>query len=288
MSNAASLAFNACRGECRNHFNKLHEGRKPSIAAGATLVNIVALAIFTILFATGVIPTWAPMVAFGSLVVIAAAIYGPRLLWDDIPKLVKIVGGYLIGKPQTSIDGSYVGIKGKYGQYFDKGLCDAVATLCEGHKFASLLDAGCGDGKYVHQLNNDLKGTLVQGYDGNPSTIELTNNECKVQSLTTPFTEFFDCIMSIEVGEKIPKNLEQNFINNISNNASHMIIMSWGHPGQGGHAHQNERSQEEVAQEFTRRGWTLDGQASQRLRDSCHRQHYWLKQNIQVFVKSLS
>ena len=58
------------------------------------------------------------------------------------------------------------------------------------------------------------------GFDGNPNTPELTNNLCKVLDLSIPkqFNKPFDWVMTLEVGEHLPQQFEDIFIQNIHNN----------------------------------------------------------------------
>ena len=46
--------------------------------------------------------------------------------------------------------------------------------------------------------------------------------------------------MSLEVGEHLPKEFEDIFINNLDNNNNYGIVLSWAIKGQGGYGHYNE------------------------------------------------
>ena len=86
-------------------------------------------------------------------------------------------------------------------------------------------------GSYVqHFKKNKLN---VSGYDGNPNTPELTNNTCDVLDLSKPikFNTPFSWVMSLEVGEHLPKKFEDIFINNLHKNNKNGIVLSWSRWG---------------------------------------------------------
>ena len=81
-----------------------------------------------------------------------------------------------------------------------------------------------GLGKYTIELK-----TKVQTCDGNPSTKELNNGVCDILDLskTHVFDNKYDWVLSLEVGEHIPKEYENIFIDNLCNNCINGIIISW-------------------------------------------------------------
>ena len=68
----------------------------------------------------------------------------------------------------------------------------------------------------------------------------------------------WDWVMSLEVGEHIPKEYEQIFIDNIVKHACKGIILSWAVVGQGGHNHINCQNNDYVIQQMNSRGLHLD------------------------------
>ena len=73
-------------------------------------------------------------------------------------------------------------------------------------------------GNYVKTFQENNINAI--GFDGNPNTPELTNNLCKVLDLSVPkiFDEPFNWVMSLEVGEQLPPQFEDIFIENLHNN----------------------------------------------------------------------
>lgn len=159
----------------------------------------------------------------------------------------------------------------------DPKLADALANLL---KNSTVYDLGCGEGKYVKHFNskNDI---VAFGIDGNPKTKEIKN--CFVFDLTKPLDiSAFDWVLSLEVGEHIPKELCQNYIDNLKNLNKEGIVLSWAIPGQGGDGHVNELPNEDVIAMFPE--YTYDVEASLYLRSKSAL--WWFKNTIMVFRKN--
>ena len=61
--------------------------------------------------------------------------------------------------------------------------------------------------------------------------------------------------MSLEVGEHIPKEYEDIFINNLHNNNNKGIILSWAILGQGGFGHVNEQNNDYIKSKMSNLGY---------------------------------
>ena len=148
----------------------------------------------------------------------------------------------------------------------------------------SLVDFGCGMGDYVKTFQeNNIKAT---GFDGNPSTLTLTNNLCEVLDLSVPkkFDEPFDWVMSLEVGEHLPQQFEDIFIQNLHNNNKYGIVLSWAVKGQCGHGHFNCQNNDYIKSKICKLGYANDIESENKLRQDstlC-----WFKNTIMVFRKS--
>ena len=140
-----------------------------------------------------------------------------------------------------------------------------------------------GDWVGATGLNN---GINVTGYDGNPKTPELTGNLASVLDLAIPhtFETPYDWIMSIEVGEHLPPQYEDIYIENLHNNNTKGIVMSWALEGQGGLGHFNEHSNEYIKNKMIGLGYTNDLEAENILRESSSL--WWFKNTIMVFRKN--
>jgi cyclopropane fatty-acyl-phospholipid synthase-like methyltransferase len=167
----------------------------------------------------------------------------------------------------------------------DTPLCEALTQFFKTENAMDIVDLGCGLGNYVaHFLENRL---MAVGYDGNPKTPELTSGRCKVIDLAEPF-QFdnpYDWVLSIEVGEHLPEEYEDVYINNLHNNNKRGIVMSWALEGQGGLGHYNEKSNAYIKNKLLQLGYKNDLEAENYLRNSASL--WWFKNTLMVFRKSI-
>ena len=56
-----------------------------------------------------------------------------------------------------------------------------------------------------------------------------------------------DAVLSLEVGEHIPEDYEDIYLENLDRHADKIIILSWAVPEQGGFGHVNERDNGYIA-----------------------------------------
>ena len=180
-------------------------------------------------------------------------------------------------------NGFWEGIEASSQHCYDEPLSDALLTFFKNEKIKTLCDFGCGMGSYVqHFKKNNLN---VSGYDGNPNTPKLTNNTCDVLDLSNPikFNTPFSWVMSLEVGEHLPKKFEDIFINNLHQNNENGIVLSWAVKGQGGYGHFNEQNNDYIKSKICKLGYINDIESEEQLRK--HSSLYWFKNTIMVFRK---
>ena len=164
----------------------------------------------------------------------------------------------------------------------DKSLSSSLVEFFKRENINSVVDFGCGLGDYVKSLRESNINAC--GYDGNPNTPELTDNICKVLDLSksvqlTPY----DWVMSLEVGEHLPKEFEDIFIYNLHNNNKYGILLSWAIKYQGGTGHVNEQNNDYIKSKICKMGYTNDIEAEKYLRANCD--CGWFTNTIMVFRK---
>ena len=93
----------------------------------------------------------------------------------------------------------------------------------------------------------------------------------------------YECVISLEVGEHIPKEKEQIFLDNLDRHCKQCIILSWALPGQGGDGHYNEQSNDYIVSEMEKRNYKHWEEASNYFRNSVSL--WWFKKTIMVFLK---
>lgn len=169
--------------------------------------------------------------------------------------------------------------------FADQGIARTVASLIKPRQ--QLLDLGCGIGQYGHFFKQTNATFTWTGYDGAINVEEYTNGFVKWADLTVPgfFTDGNkrDWVMALEIGEHVPAKFEDIVIDNIDKNNHCGALVSWAVPGQGGHSHVNERPNDWVMDQFTRRGYVYDEKASRRGREAAS--YHWFKNTFMVFKR---
>ena len=168
---------------------------------------------------------------------------------------------------------------------FDKSLADAIVSYLKKNNIEKIADFGCGCGQYTfHFEKNKIR---CDGFDGNPNTPTITKNKCKVLDLSKTFKseKKWEYIVSLEVAEHLPQKFEKTFIENLHENNTKGIILSWAVIGQGGHGHFNERNNDYVKNLFEQLGYYNDDNEENILRNNASVR--WFKNTIMIFKKKL-
>ena len=112
-------------------------------------------------------------------------------------------------------------------------------------------------GSYVKDFRKNNINAF--GYDGNPYTPEMTDNLCEIfdLSIEKKFEKSFCWVLSLEVGEHLPKKFEDVFINNLHNNNKNGMVLSWAIKGQGGSGHVNEQDNDYIKSKICKLGYKM-------------------------------
>lgn len=149
-----------------------------------------------------------------------------------------------------------------------------------------VYDFGCGTGFYLKELSKcGFNGKLI-GFEGT-SVPKAENVIFEVTDLSSPMENILDPgqILSFEVGEHIPKEFEQSFIDNITRFCDSRLIISWAVPGQIGLGHVNCQSNDYIINEINKRGFIYNISISNDIRNRAHNTTPWFKDTIMVFDK---
>lgn len=166
---------------------------------------------------------------------------------------------------------------------FDLQLTTQIAKIYSPIKAA---DIGCGNGTYCKALKA-FSWPIVHGYEGTPNIKELNiYDDIMVIDLTKRrWVEMnYDFVLCLEVGEHIPKQFEQIFVDNLCEYTHKDLVLSWAVPGQGGTGHFNEQPNIYVALEIRKRGFKLEKEKTLMLRRAASLR--WLRQTLMVFSRS--
>jgi hypothetical protein len=167
------------------------------------------------------------------------------------------------------------------GHLFDGKLSIGILEFLKIKKITSLVDFGCGLAEYVKLFKEN--NIYCKAYDGNPNTETLTQGLGNVLDLSQEINlnETFDCVLSLEVGEHIPKDYEKIFINNLCKHSKKYIILSWAIPGQGGDGHVNCQTNEYIINEMLNRNYILNLEYTNILREKSYLS--WFKNTLMIF-----
>jgi len=166
---------------------------------------------------------------------------------------------------------------------YDEKLAEYLGTMCG--SLSSIADIGCGRGDYCKYLK-DMGIPTVHGYEG---TIGIKEISAYGDIMTVDLTKErwvgidYDLVLCLEVGEHIPHQHEQCFIDNLCRYANKDLILSWAVPGQGGAGHINELSNEYIIGELAKRGFEFNKDVSDKLREASSRK--WFKNTLMKFEK---
>ena len=165
---------------------------------------------------------------------------------------------------------------------FDNALATAIATQ---HTPKLAADIGCGNGEYCAFFKNH-GWPCVHGYEGTKdiTSLGIYDDILRVDLTKRRWVEVpYDFVLCLEVGEHIPLQCEQVFIDNLCEYARQDLVMSWAVPGQGGAGHFNEKINAHVITEFVKRGFEFRGAESEALREVATLK--WFKNTMLVFKR---
>jgi len=171
-----------------------------------------------------------------------------------------------------------------FGHVYDNRLAIALNDFLIKEDAKNIVDFGCGMGDYLKMFYSN--GINCDAFDGNPNTEMLTNGLGKVLDFSCPFdlAKKYNCVLSLEVGEHIPKKYEQIFLNNLKNHAENIIVLSWAVVGQGGSGHVNCQNNDYIIEQMSERNFTYDNLNSEYLRTQWSSAP-WFEKTIMVFRK---
>jgi hypothetical protein len=138
-----------------------------------------------------------------------------------------------------------------------------ASILKESLDFDSVFDLGCGIGTYLEIfLKNGC--TKIKGFEYGYEYSKKYMSEGVVPFVSfgdvtkkLKINEKYDCGMSIEVAEHIPRESSNTLVDNLTKNAINVIIFTAAPPGQGGTGHINCQPPEFWIEKFENRGWFL-------------------------------
>lgn len=148
------------------------------------------------------------------------------------------------------------------------------------------IDMGCGRGDYIRNLLDENFECCV-GVEGSvlPQHVGM---DIRHLDLAVPFNlGLCGRVMSFEVGEHIPKEYEQIFLDNLTSHCLDMLILSWGLPGQVGIGHVNCQPREYIIAELYKRGFAFDEEETAFIKAAPYKETPWFAETLMVFKRWL-
>lgn len=167
---------------------------------------------------------------------------------------------------------------------FDQSLAEAIYDLYNFPERA--VDVGCGSGLYCRFFFE--RGWRITGIEGTIGIVALeVYDNIITADLTKPFYlngVYHDFVLCLEVGEHIPNQYEEIFIENLCQLAKKHLVLSWAVPGQySASGHVNCKKNSYVIARFLEKGYEYDGITAKLLRDQAD--FKWFKNTLMVFKK---
>ena len=196
-------------------------------------------------------------------------------------------------------------LRGEWDGGWRTGPRDGVDGGQASHYY-SLTDVGAGVGQFGRALLS-LDGKFrYHGYDGAGNIDEMSGGLVQFADFSRPaHLVVSDWVLSLEVGEHVPRQFERAYIENLHVHNCRGVILSWAQPNQPGHGHVNAHSPAYVRDIFQELGYAYDDRLSQAMRkgpgrtwsyhsrpgrepatDPSGKAHWWLRgAGVQVFRK---
>lgn len=147
-----------------------------------------------------------------------------------------------------------------------------------------VIDLGCGDGYYLNKLWDAGFRNIcgIDGYQGNKSPlVEIADLTKELEILMNTRGQ----VLSLEVGEHIPQQYEQIFIDNLCRHCDSRMVISWAIEGQGGIGHVNCRNNYYVIDQIEKRGFEFNAERTHYLRADIEIEVSYFRNTLLVFDK---
>eukprot|EP00928_Gymnodinium_smaydae_P056809 TRINITY_DN40120_c0_g1_i1.p1 TRINITY_DN40120_c0_g1~~TRINITY_DN40120_c0_g1_i1.p1 ORF type:complete len:252 (+),score=32.92 TRINITY_DN40120_c0_g1_i1:34-756(+) len=178
-------------------------------------------------------------------------------------------------------------LEGRANGGLNECVADYLLESINSSESTSIADYGAGSGAYAVYLKNHGVNN-VSCYDGNEAIVNTSNHFCSVLDLSVrqPLP-VVDILYSLEVGEHIPPEREQAFLDNLVQSCSKVLILSWAIPGQAGNGHVNLLENNVVIAKMEARGALYSAAQTDALREKLSGPLCVNKMNSRNFMKTI-
>jgi SAM-dependent methyltransferase len=162
----------------------------------------------------------------------------------------------------------------------------AITLLREFLTFDSVLDIGCGDGRWLAECLTQ-GATQITGVDGawtDLGRLEIPADRMVIHDLATRLDlgRRYDLALSLEVAEHVAEHAAETFVGNLARH-SDVVFFGAAIPHQGGFLHVNEQWQSYWRDLFAKSGFVAYDPIRGQIWDD-ERVCYWYSQNALLYV----
>jgi len=164
-----------------------------------------------------------------------------------------------------------------------KRLADWIATK---HPRALVLDIGCGPGLYVEEMR--ARGVAAWGVDNDSRLVESDYLQRVDIVNERHVVQLQQVAISLEVGEHIPAEDADAYVNFIGGTGADTLYFSAARPGQGGDGHINCQPKSYWIEKLHRVGFWLDIDATEEWLGFMRLGYHlgWITQNGMIFRRA--
>lgn len=176
----------------------------------------------------------------------------------------------------------------KDGHLFSYKLAQYMAKLFK-KKDVPVYDYGCGPGEYLRYLT-DIGFKECTGVEGTrEQEFQFPKHLIIFSDLSKPVNHFrrVGNVISLEVGEHIPEEFEDVFIENITKTVGVgcFLFISWAIPGQEGTGHVNCKTNFYIKNKIEKHGLVLLSDETEQARAIVENHLAYFKQTVMIFIR---
>jgi hypothetical protein len=159
-----------------------------------------------------------------------------------------------------------------------------IRNFLSNDKENKIYDFGCGMGMYLRDLYSQGHKNIL-GVEVEPPYTDY-EFEIKSQNLTEDF-DFGEqgTVISLEVGEHIPQQYMDTYLNNLVRHCNKYLILSWALRGQGGYGHVNELNNDEIIPIIESKGFKFLESESINARQDIEDSYWYFRNSVLIFEK---
>jgi hypothetical protein len=171
---------------------------------------------------------------------------------------------------------------GYSGHMYVQSMSNILNRIVLENKANLVYDFGCGFGDYTKNISR--LGVETIGFEAYPDKRNYDNIQQADLSEPLLLDRKADIAISLEVGEHIPAEFEDIFIDNICNNAKDIVILSWAVEGQSGDGHINCRNNDHIIAQMSKRGFVFDESILEIRKEAD--EMLWFEDSLMLFRKA--